>query len=101
MILALAPCVPVSSGAADPLLSWNDTAPKKAIIAFVGKVTRKGSPDLLPVPERIAVFDNDGTLWAEQPMYFQFAFVFDRAPIRTPIPRPFRRRCVRTLTDNT
>ena len=47
--------------AADPLPSWNDTAPKKAIVAFVEKVTKEGSPDFVPVPERIATFDNDGT----------------------------------------
>jgi phosphoglycolate phosphatase-like HAD superfamily hydrolase len=68
----------VASAANDPLPSWNDTAPKKAIIAFVGKITKEGSADFVPVPERIAVFDNDGTLWAEQPVYFQLAFVFNR-----------------------
>ncbi len=57
----------------DPLPSWNDTAPKKAIVAFVEKVTKEGSPDFVPPAERIATFDNDGTLWAEQPMYFQLA----------------------------
>src|SRR6187455_3260750 len=62
----------------DPLPSWNDTAPKKAIIAFVEKVTKEGSADFVPVPERIAVFDNDGTLWGEQPAYFQLLFIFDR-----------------------
>ena len=64
--------------AADPLPSWNDTGPKKAIVAFVEKVTKEGSPDFVPVAERIATFDNDGTLWSEQPMYVQAAFVFDR-----------------------
>lgn len=64
--------------AADPLPSWNDTTPKHTIITFVEKVTKTGSPDFVPVPERIAVFDNDGTLWAEQPMYFQAFFVVDR-----------------------
>ena len=64
--------------AADPLPSWNDTAPKKAIVTFVERVTRDGSTDLVPVPERIATFDNDGTLWAEQPIYFQFLFAIDR-----------------------
>jgi hypothetical protein len=62
----------------DPLPSWNDTAPKKAIIAFVEKVTKEGSPDFVPPNERIATFDNDGALWAEQPMYFQLAFALDR-----------------------
>ena len=55
--------------AQDPLPSWNDTAPKKAIVAFVEKVTKEGSPDFVPLNERIATFDNDGTLWCEQPMY--------------------------------
>lgn len=62
----------------DPLPSWNDTASKKAIVAFVGKVTDSGSPDFVAPPERIATFDNDGTLWAEQPLYFQAQFIFDR-----------------------
>ena len=62
----------------NPLASWNDTAPKKAIEAFVEKVTKEGSPDFVPVAERIATFDNDGTLWCEKPIYFQGLFVFDR-----------------------
>jgi phosphoserine phosphatase len=62
---------------ADPLPSWNDTAPKKAIIAFVEKVTTAGSPDYVVPAERIAAFDNDGCLWCEQPMYVQAFFVFD------------------------
>ena len=70
--------------AADPLPAWNDTAPKQAITAFVEKVTKEGSPDFVPVPERIAVFDNDGTLWSEQPMYFQAFFVFDRIKALAP-----------------
>ena len=68
----------------DPLPSWNDTAPKKAIVAFVGRVTKEGSPDFVPVPERIATFDNDGTLWAEQPMYFQVLFRIDRVKALAP-----------------
>ncbi len=63
---------------ADPLPSWNDTAPKKAIVEFVEKVTKEGTPDFMPPAERIAVFDNDGTLWSEQPMYFQLFYAFDR-----------------------
>src|SRR5215208_5716805 len=59
---------------ADPLASWNDTAPKKAITAFVAKVTKEGSADFVPPAERVAVFDNDGTLWSEQPLYVQLAF---------------------------
>ncbi len=72
------------SRADDPLPSWNDTAPKKAIIAFVEKVTKQGSPDFVPPPERIATFDNDGTLWAEQPIYFQFAFAINRVKALAP-----------------
>ena len=69
---------------AGPLPSWNETAPKKAIVTFVEQVTREGSPDFVPVAERIATFDNDGTLWAEQPMYFQAFFVFDRIKALAP-----------------
>jgi len=67
--------------AADPLSSWNNTAPKKAIVAFVEKVTKPGGPDFVQIPERIAVFDNDGTLWSEQPIYTQFQFVMDRVKV--------------------
>ena len=70
--------------AADPLPSWNDTAPKQAIIAFVEKVTKPGSPDFVPVPERIAVFDNDGTLWCEQPVPVQLYFALDRVKALAP-----------------
>lgn len=70
--------------AADPLPSWNDTAPKKAIVAFVEKVTREGTPSFVPAPERIAVFDNDGTLWCEQPMPVQLYFALDRVKALAP-----------------
>jgi len=62
----------------DPLPSWNDTAPKKAIIAYVESVTTPGSPDYVAPAGRIAAFDNDGTLWSEQPVYFQLFFAIDR-----------------------
>jgi haloacid dehalogenase-like hydrolase len=62
----------------DPLPSWKDTAPKKAIIGFVERVTREGTLDFVPVDQRIATFDNDGTLWVEQTTYVQLAFVLDR-----------------------
>src|SRR5580698_5302212 len=68
----------------DPLPSWNDTANKKAIVTFVERVTKRGSPDLVPEDERIATFDNDGTLWAEQPIYFQLAFALDRVKALAP-----------------
>jgi phosphoserine phosphatase len=70
--------------AADPLPSWNDTAPWQAIIQFVEKVTTEGSADFVPPAERIATFDNDGTLWSEQPIYFQFFFVVDRVKAMAP-----------------
>lgn len=63
---------------ADPLPSWNNGPAKRSILDFVAKVTKKGSPNFVPVEERIATFDNDGTLWAEQPLYFQFLFGIDR-----------------------
>ena len=84
-LLSLAALLPFSATkAADPLLSWNDTAPKKAVVAFVEKVTKEGSPDFIPLAERIAAFDNDGTLWAEQPNYFQVLFVVDRVKVLSP-----------------
>ena len=62
----------------DPLPSWNDGAAKKSITDFVTRVTTQGAADFVPVAERIATFDNDGTLWSEQPVYFQVAFAIDR-----------------------
>jgi hypothetical protein len=79
LICNLAPAL-----AADPLPSWNNSAPKKALIAFVEKVTTEGSMDFVPAPERIAVFDNDGALWPENPMPFQVAFVLDEIKRRSP-----------------
>lgn len=66
------------TGCSAPLPSWNDGAVKQAILTFVERTTAKDSPDFVPPPERIAVFDNDGTLWAEQPTYVQLAFAIDR-----------------------
>ncbi len=63
---------------ADPLPSWNEGQTKRSIMNFVTRVSTKGSPDFVPAEERIATFDNDGTLWAEQPMYFQLFFAIDR-----------------------
>lgn len=63
---------------ADPLPSWRNGATKEAIVAFVARVTKSGSADFVPLPERIATFDNDGTLWSEQPIYIQLAFALDR-----------------------
>jgi hypothetical protein len=65
--------------------SWNDgQTSNRAIITFVKKVTTQGSPDFVPPPERIATFDNDGTLWSEQPMYFQLFFALDRVKEMAP-----------------
>ena len=69
---------------ADPLSSWNDGKAKQSIIEFVAKVAKQGSPDFVPPAERIAVFDNDGTLWSEQPMYFQLIFAIDRVKALAP-----------------
>jgi phosphoglycolate phosphatase-like HAD superfamily hydrolase len=68
----------------DPLRAWNDGAVKKSITDFVARVTTQGGPDFVAVPERIATFDNDGTLWTEQPYYFQFAFALDRIKAMAP-----------------
>jgi phosphoserine phosphatase len=62
----------------DSLPSWNDVSSKKSIVEFVKKVTTEDGPDFVPPAERIATFDNDGTLWSEQPMYFQLIFALDR-----------------------
>jgi hypothetical protein len=70
--------------AQDRLPSWNDGPSKTAIVDFVARVTTDGSPDFVPLPERAAVFDNDGTLWAEQPLYAQLAFALDRAKTLAP-----------------
>ncbi len=82
--LASSLALALSAFAQDPLPSWNDAAPKKAIVSFVEKVTKEGSPDFVPVAERIATFDNDGCLWAEQPMYFQLTFALDRVKAMAP-----------------
>jgi phosphoglycolate phosphatase-like HAD superfamily hydrolase len=75
---------PESQSGADRLASWNDGAAKKAITDFVARVTQEGGPDFVPVAARIATFDNDGTLWAEQPMYVQLAFALDRVKALAP-----------------
>ena len=90
LAIALAGCsrhreaaqVPASHVAAhaDPLPSWNDGPTKRAIVSFVERTTRPDSPDRLPLDERIAVFDNDGTLWAEKPLPVEVAFELDTAP---------------------
>jgi phosphoserine phosphatase len=69
---------------ADPLPSWRDGHSKKAVIEFVMKVTKESSPEFVAGEERIATFDNDGTLWVEQPMYTQLAFALDRVKALAP-----------------
>ena len=78
LLISLLPASQSIATAEDPLPSWNDGKAKASIVEFVQKVTQPGSPDFVPVPERVATFDNDGCLWSEQPMYFQAFFVFDR-----------------------
>ena len=85
LLLAAIFAGPQPARADDPLPSWNNGAAKQSILRFIDRITREDSPDFVPPSERIAVFDNDGTLWAEQPMYFQFLFVLDR--IRALAPR--------------
>jgi hypothetical protein len=68
----------------DPLPAWNEGTAKKNILAFVSDVTDPKSRNYIPVEERIAVFDNDGTLWPEQPVYFQFFFAMDRVKALAP-----------------
>jgi phosphoglycolate phosphatase-like HAD superfamily hydrolase len=86
--LLFALCLMLATGVADaagnPLSAWNDGAARKAIVAFVAKVTKQNGPDYVPPAERIAVFDNDGTLWAEQPLYFQGLFALDRVKALAP-----------------
>lgn len=76
--------LPVALLAQDPLPSWNEGATKQSILDFVKAVTTEGSSDFVPVPERIATFDNDGTLWSEQPLYFQFLFAMDQVKVMAP-----------------
>jgi phosphoserine phosphatase len=70
----------VTARAQDPLPSWNDGAAKKAIVDFVKATTTQGSPQFVTPEERVATFDQDGTLWVEQPIYSQFVYCFDRVP---------------------
>jgi phosphoglycolate phosphatase-like HAD superfamily hydrolase len=88
LIAAALACVLVlattAAQAADALPSWNDGKSRQSIVDFVKRVTAKGGKDFVPAPERIAVFDNDGTLWAEQPIYFQLVFALDRVKALAP-----------------
>jgi phosphoglycolate phosphatase-like HAD superfamily hydrolase len=88
VLSALAACAgPVeaaSPGQSPALPSWNDGAARKAVVEFVNRVTTAGGKEFVPPAERIAVFDNDGTLWCEQPFYFQIAFALDRVKALAP-----------------
>ena len=83
--LALVFLPAINVQAADPLPSWNTGKTKQAIMQFVAEVTQQGGPHYVDPAERIAVFDNDGTLWSEQPMYFQLAFALDRVNALAPM----------------
>jgi len=80
----LSALISLSWAQTDPLPSWNDGPSKKAITAFVSAVTNKGGADYVQPSERVAVFDNDGTLWSEQPAYFQMFFAIDRVKEMAP-----------------
>lgn len=100
--LLFAPDGRAQTPAVDPLPSWNEGATKSAIIAFVERVTKAGSPDFVPVDERIATFDNDGTLWVEKPAPVQLAFALDRVKALAPAilngPGPsLLRRCSKAI----
>ena len=85
LLLALFATISVAvAQPADSLPSWNDGATKKAITDFVARVTAQGGAEFVPAEQRIATFDNDGTLWTEQPYYFQLAFAFDRVKAMAP-----------------
>jgi hypothetical protein len=80
----LAPAGAQTAAAGAPLPSWSEGPAKKSIVDFVAAVTREGSPEFVPAPERIATFDNDGTLWCESPVPVQLFFAFDRVRAMAP-----------------
>ncbi|MEE4603747.1 MAG: HAD family hydrolase [Desulfobacteraceae bacterium] len=84
VLLTLGMLSTVAVGDQDPLPSWNEGTAKQSIIDFVTRVTQSGSPDFVVPEQRIATFDNDGTLWSEQPMYFQLFFAIDRVKALAP-----------------
>jgi hypothetical protein len=83
LAIVLASCA-VTASAQDRLPSWNEGPTKSAIVEFLAQVIRQGGPAYVAPAERIAVFDNDGTLWSEQPMYVQLAFALDRVKAMAP-----------------
>ncbi|WP_432695941.1 META domain-containing protein [Marinobacterium sp. YM272] len=84
LALAIGAAAPAYAASADPLPSWNSGVAKASIIEFVDKVTDPESGQFLPPAKRIATFDNDGTLWSEKPLYFQFYFALDRLKALAP-----------------
>ena len=82
--IAVCPNALAQQQPANPLPSWNDSGPKRAIFDFVARVTAQGGANFVPVEQRIAVFDNDGTLWCERPNYFQAMFALDRVKALAP-----------------
>jgi phosphoglycolate phosphatase-like HAD superfamily hydrolase len=83
--LSLLLLAPLLAQATEPLPSWNEGASRQAIVSFVEAVTEPGGKQYVPVPERIAVFDNDGTLWSEQPLYFEVLFALDEVRRLAPV----------------
>lgn len=103
LALGLGNASPQARAQADaPLPSWNDCPAKRAILAFVAKVTQEGGPDFVPIAERVATFDNDGTLWSEKPLYFQLQFAMDRVKALAPLHPEWRDKPIfqAALTDN-
>ena len=84
MMVLMATMPAVVKATDDPLPSWSDGPVKQAVTDFVNRVTTKGGSDFVPPAERITTFDNDGTLWAEHPMYLQFLFALDRVKAIAP-----------------
>lgn len=84
VLCVCAACGPRTEAVVDPLPSWGSSPVRDAIVAFVDDITKNGSSDYVPADDRIAVFDNDGTLWVEQPIYTQFQFVLDRVKSLAP-----------------
>lgn len=97
LMSALIALASLAAARADDLPSWTDGPVKQAVVEFVTAATTEGSPGWIAPTDRIATFDNDGTLWAEQPMYFQAMFVMDRVRALAPdhpdwaTPSPSRR----------
>ena len=92
ILIATIVCCACAVAQTDPLPSWNDTPAKKAIVDFVERTTTQGSPDFVKPEDRIATFDNDGTLWVEQPIYTQVTFAIDEVVAMAPQHPEWRER---------